>query len=212
MRYYVRLMEKADVASVTQIDHESFASMWPPPNYRKELENKLAHYLVACDISRKAAQVEEPIAPPGGLSYQLKRFFNWNKRNESETSRRKELITGYAGFWLMADEAHLVSIAVRNNYHRQGIGELLLISVIELATELKACLVTLEVRESNEGAQSLYRKYGFKEVGKRRGYYTDNREDALLMTLEEIDSPVFQDHLKILKQTHASRWGASQEP
>jgi ribosomal-protein-alanine N-acetyltransferase len=107
----------------------------------------------------------------------------------------------------MAGEAHITNIAVREKHQRQGIGELLLISLIDLALELGAHLVTLEVRASNTAAQRLYAKYGFVQVGLRRGYYTDNREDGVLMTLEDVASTPVQANFQRLRQAHARRWG-----
>lgn len=93
-------------------------------------------------------------------------------------------IIGLAGFWMMVDEAHIITIAVRNTHRRQGIGESLLSSAIDTAKQLKAREVTLEVRESNEAAKSLYVKYGFSEMGIRKAYYDDTNEDAIIMTKE----------------------------
>lgn len=92
-------------------------------------------------------------------------------------------VVGYGGFWLVAGEAHISTIAVQPDYRRAGLGELLLGEMIDRARSLGADLMTLEVRASNLIAQGLYRKYGFQEAGVRKGYYTDNREDALLMTI-----------------------------
>ena len=77
---------------------------------------------------------------------------------------------------------------------------------MDLATDLRAEFVTLEVRVSNDVAQNLYRKYGFTEVGLRHRYYHDNGEDALLMSTENLDSPPFVDSLQKLKQAHSERW------
>lgn len=107
----------------------------------------------------------------------------------------------------MADEAHITNIAVREIHRRQGIGELLLISIIDLATGLNAGKLTLEVRASNIAAQSLYYKYGFTQVGLRRGYYTNNKEDAILMSIEDITSASFQSRLNRLKKAHSQKWG-----
>jgi len=115
----------------------------------------------------------------------------------------------FAGFWIMADEAHLINIAVRESYRRQGIGELLLISVIDLTTELNTSIITLEVRASNTAARSLYGKYGFTQVGLRRGYYIKDREDGVLMSSENITSASFQAHFQQLKQAHATKWGTA---
>ena len=111
-------------------------------------------------------------------------------------------IIGFAGLWLLVDEAHITNIAVREKYRRQGIGETLLIAIIELAGELGANSITLEVRASNSDAQQLYAKYGFVKVGLRHGYYTDNREDAVLMTLEESKSDEAKKRLEGLKRAH----------
>jgi len=107
----------------------------------------------------------------------------------------------------MAGESHITNIAVREQYRRQGIGELLLISLLDLTIELGARLITLEVRTSNIAAQSLYSKYGFIQVGLRRGYYTDNREDGVLMSLENITSIPVEANLQQLKQAHLQKWG-----
>ena len=209
--YYVRLMGKEDIAQVSEIDREAFPSLWPPANYQHELQNRLAHYIVACD---KGKTVEEPrveASPERGLltlASKVKQFFNPNRffSNELPLSG-KEYIVGFAGFWIMADEAHITNIAVRELYHHQGIGELLLISTIDLATRLNARIITLEVRASNTAAQSLYHKYGFIQTGLRRGYYTDDKEDAVLMSTENITSASFQARLNQLKQAHSRKWG-----
>jgi ribosomal-protein-alanine N-acetyltransferase len=116
-----------------------------------------------------------------------------------------DFIVGFAGMWFMVDEAHLSNIAVRTAYRRQGVGESLLIAVIEQAVAENARFVTLEVRASNIEATSLYRKYGFAEVGVRHGYYTDNGEDAILLTVDAIGSPEYQEFFSKLKQQHAQR-------
>ena len=107
----------------------------------------------------------------------------------------------------MAGEAHITSIAVRELRRRQGTGELLLISVINLAAELNARIITLEVRISNTAAQSLYYKYGFTQAGLRRNYYVDNKEDAVIMSTENITAVPFQAHLQRLKRAHSRKWG-----
>jgi ribosomal-protein-alanine N-acetyltransferase len=112
-------------------------------------------------------------------------------------------IIGFAGLWMLVDEAHITNIAVREKHRRQGIGERLLIATIELAIELGANLITLEVRASNTEAQKLYAKYGFVRVGLRRGYYTDNREDAVLMSIEDVKSAQVKKKLERLKQAHS---------
>ena len=209
MPYYVRLMRREDIAQVTAIDQEAFPTLWPPANYRRELENRLAHYIVACDEDKIVEEPRIEAVPQKGSSKlisRLRQFFNHDRffGNELPSSGR-QYICGFAGFWIMAGEAHITNIAVWEKYRRLGIGELLLISLIDLATELDAHLVTLEVRASNIDAQSLYSKYGFTQVGLRRGYYTDNREDGILMSLENISSAPVQANLQQLKQAHSQK-------
>jgi ribosomal-protein-alanine N-acetyltransferase len=119
---------------------------------------------------------------------------------EDPSKAMGQLILGFAGLWFMADEAHLANIAVRERYREKGVGERLLISVIELAIKQNARFITLEVRASNKAAQALYRKYGFAEVGTRREYYTDNKEDAILMTADSITSSSFQNKFLDIKK------------
>jgi len=91
------------------------------------------------------------------------------------------VILGYGGMWLIVDEAHVTNIAIREPYQGMGLGRKLLSELMRTAYWLGARRMTLEVRVSNERAQRLYRKYGFAPSGIRPGYYSDNREDALIM-------------------------------
>ena len=211
MACYVRLMHKEDIAQVTEIDREAFPTLWPPVNYGRELENRLAHYIVACDEEERVeeSEVEASLAKDRpGLASRIGRLFNYNRFFRHELSKSgKQYITGFAGFWIMAGEAHIISIAVRELRRRQGIGELLLISVINLAVELNARTITLEVRVSNTIAQSLYSKYGFTQAGLRRHYYLEDGEDAVIMSTENITSAPFQAHFPRLKQAHSRKWG-----
>lgn len=210
MTCYVRLMHKEDINQVAKIDHEVFPTQWPPSNYRHELKNPLARYIVACDAEKTLDEPEVEVASEKSRTWlmsKLRQLFNRNRSLSNETlPSPKEYIVGLTGFWIVAGEAHITTIAVRPPYHRRGVGEQLFISLIELAKELNARTLTLEVRVSNVAAQSLYSKYGFTEVGLRRGYYSDNKEDALLMSTEDITTASFQAHFQQLKQAHSKRW------
>lgn len=94
---------------------------------------------------------------------------------------REDRIIGYAGMWLIFDEAHITNIAVREKYRGMKLGFKLLQKLIQEARSLGADKMTLEVRVSNRVAQNLYEKFGFRSVGVRKGYYSDNQEDALIM-------------------------------
>jgi ribosomal-protein-alanine N-acetyltransferase len=120
---------------------------------------------------------------------------------------RAELVTGVVGIWMLPDEAHIVTIAVRESHRRRGIAELLLIRAIDLARARDQGLVTLECRVSNRPALSLYDKYGFRKVGLRPRYYSDNREDAYVLTLDFILTRRFREKFTALKTEHERRWG-----
>jgi [ribosomal protein S18]-alanine N-acetyltransferase len=101
----------------------------------------------------------------------------------------------------MVDEGHITTIAVRPEFRGKGLGELVLCGLVDTALEVGARIMTLEVRVSNTVAQNLYLKYGFKQSGLRRRYYSDNNEDALIMTAEAINAPVFLNNYKLLKNS-----------
>ena len=88
---------------------------------------------------------------------------------------------GYCGFWVTYDSGDITNIAVHPDYRKQGIGSTLVSSMIQLARDEKLLSMNLEVRKSNIAAQKLYSKYGFEVKGVRKGYYSDNHEDALIM-------------------------------
>lgn len=95
-------------------------------------------------------------------------------------------VLGFAGLWLMVDEAHVVTVAVLPEERRNGFGRTLVHGLLEVSRRHEMAMATLEVRASNEAARALYREYGFYEVGERKRYYSDNREDAIIMSTEDI--------------------------
>jgi len=128
-------------------------------------------------------------------------------RSELETNRLAnylvaridERIVAYGGMWLMVDEAHITTFAVHPAWRRQRIGERLLVAFLDLAIGRHAREATLEVRLSNIAARRLYEKYGFRPVGLRPRYYSDDGEDALIMTTEPLSEPRFRERLAGLR-------------
>lgn len=90
-------------------------------------------------------------------------------------------IVGYVGVWFVVDEGHITNVAVHSDYRGKKIGDKLVKEMVELCKENNIVAMTLEVRVSNTVAQNLYRKYGFKMGGIRKEYYSDNKEDAIIM-------------------------------
>ncbi len=91
--------------------------------------------------------------------------------------------TGYIDYWQIDPEMHIITIAVHPDWRAKGIGSALIQFLIEDARARKSELISLDVRPSNEAALKLYKKFGFKEAGRRKHYYQDNQEDALILSL-----------------------------
>ena len=113
-----------------------------------------------------------------------------------------ERLVAFAGLWLMADEAHVTTFAVHPDWRRRGIAQRLMVALVELSLEIGAQRMTLEVRAGNDAAQALYRRFGFIDVGRRPRYYTDDNEDALIMTTPELAGPSMQLVL-VAERAHA---------
>ena len=110
-------------------------------------------------------------------------------------------VVGYAGLMCYGDEAHVTTIAVDPDHQRRKIGTRPLYELIEEAIRMGARAVSLEVRWSNTGAQDLYAKFGFRPVGKRKNYYQETNEDALVMWADDVRSPDYRERLEqILSQ------------
>ncbi len=120
-------------------------------------------------------------------------------------ARFGDRIVGFAGTWLLVDEAHVTTFATRTTWRRQGVGERLLVALIDMALARGANEATLEVRPTNIPARKLYEKFGFKVVGTRPRYYTDNNEDALIMTTAPLQSPPMRERLARLRDEIAAR-------
>ena len=190
------------------IERDAFPAHWPPTRFEREFDRPRNIHLVAArkfhdgealtgsGWSRKPGLLGSlftgirnmPFIPPG-------------------SPPPTDYIAGYVNVWFVADEAHIVAIGVRGCELRNGIGELLMIGALNEAIRDGAHEATLEVRQSNHVAQSLYRKYGFQAVGLRRRYYSDNSEDAIIMTTPPIVSSEYRSTLGSLARSHAERWG-----
>jgi ribosomal-protein-alanine N-acetyltransferase len=186
----VQPMAVGDLGDVLNIEHVSFPSPWSSRAYEYELRyNDMAHYFVAC-----ANGVAPNGAGGGSVLARLKRLLSPAPTNGSAPT-----MVGYVGYWLMAGEAHISTIAVRPELRGRSYGELLLAYALEDAANRRAHVATLEVRVSNTPAQQLYFKYGFDKVGMRKQYYSDNNEDAFIMTTPPLNSAEYQQKLERLE-------------
>ncbi len=180
--YVIEPMRIEDVEQVMVIERQSFPLPWSANTYWHELrENQHSHYVVV-------RQQQNPLAQ--SLSFWARLL---GRKPQSAP------VLGYGGFWLVVDEGHVSTIATAPAWRGRGLGELLLLAMIEQSLGLGAHIVTLEVRISNSVAQNLYRKYGFAITGRRKDYYRDNNEDAHIMTVENASSPEYAQHLQVLR-------------
>jgi [ribosomal protein S18]-alanine N-acetyltransferase len=212
MRFDIEEMRADHIPAISAIDRAVYPIPWPVHSYRSELHNRSAYYVVACRVDADA-HVDHPAevgagasgGPTTGLLSRLTRLLRPGTTLTTAEEIELRRVVGYSGLWLMVNEAHVTTIAVAPEYQGRGLGELLLTSLIDKAIELNALCLTLEVRVSNHVAQSLYRKYTFRETGLRRRYYSDNGEDAHIMTTEDVDTPHFQAVLAANRQALADR-------
>jgi ribosomal-protein-alanine N-acetyltransferase len=186
-------MDLEDIPAVLEVDRDSYPTAWPASAYRREiLHNRNARYIVLREMRSDADHDEPP------TEAELRRprlsFLPWPRREDVPPKPGR--IIGYAGMWLMVDEAHITTIAVRTSARGRGYGELLLASLTVAATDMHATRVTLEVRITNEPAQSLYRKYGFAQEGVRPRYYSDNNEDAYIMSTGNIQDDLYRERFE----------------
>ncbi len=208
MPYIIEAMDFDDIPAVVAIERQCFPLPWPVSAYRRELRTPNTNrYVVArwVEESRMGGKAAEQQANRQRLNpvperNLLSRIFPFlAKESDGLRPASPYPIVGYAGLWLMVDEAHVTTIAAAPAHQGRGVGELLFQAMIEQALEMNATWLTLEVRVSNVTAQNLYRKYGLKEAGRRRRYYTDNGEDAYIMWSEPLRSKEFQDRYQQLK-------------
>jgi len=165
----LELMREADVNTVQEIERDIFATPWPRNAYYRELASRAsAHYVVL----RQDGIVERPAGYRG--------------------ADFDPTIIGYGGMWRMYDEAHVTTIGVRKDLQHRGYGRVIFAGLVQAAYDMGAKWVTLEVRTSNENAMKMYESFGFKVIGRRKGYYTDNGEDAIVMWSDSIHSPRFR--------------------
>ncbi len=201
--YRVEPMRIKDIPEVVQIERESFSMVWPANSYKRELEqNRMARYIVV-------RYEPGPGEPPAPRPKEPKRPFPLSllplAHERPVAEETGSAIVGYGGLWLMVDEAHITSVAVKPEFRGRGLGELLMLCLFEIALRLGARWVTLEVRVSNTVAQNLYKKLGFREAGIRRRYYSDNNEDAVIMWSDDLHSLAFRERFAALKTALRTR-------
>jgi ribosomal-protein-alanine N-acetyltransferase len=159
-------MTPADLDAVCDIDRLCFPTPWSRGAFETELRNAASCYVVA-RLPEPTGRVRQGPGTPDELG-----------------SR----VVGFAGMWVMVDEAHITTMAVHPEHRRKKIGEALLVHLLRTAFQRGATRATLEVRAGNAAAQRLYEKYGFVTVAYLQGYYSDTGEDGHLMWLNPLEA------------------------
>ncbi len=147
-------------------------------------------------------EIERSSFPVPWPAYAFRQELEMNRLARYLLVTAGEETVAYGGLWLMLDEAHVTTFAVLPGWRRQGVGGRLMVALMDLAGELRASVVTLEVRLSNEAARGLYARFGFRPAGIRPRYYSDNGEDALIMTTDRLDAPDSRRRLEAMRQRY----------
>jgi len=208
-------MTQDDVADVSRVEKRCFSNPWPASAYRRELRNRAQNYYVVLRALPNEASLADGNgnghgpARHGEGSRVLPRLsllhFPWRTATVPDGPH----VAGFAGMWIVFDEAHITTIGVDPLYRGRGFGELLLLALIDEAVRRGATWLTLEVRVSNGVAQGLYRKYGFAVQGTRRRYYSDNGEDAYVMWSRSLRDPAYLARIEDLREGLIARLGPS---
>ncbi len=147
-------------------------------------------------------RIESASFPIPWPAYAFRQELETNRLARYLVVRAGEETIAYAGVWLMVDEAHVTTFAVLPSWRKQGIGARLMVAVLRLAVDAGAQVATLEVRISNMPARRLYQTFGFRPVGVRPRYYSDNGEDALIMTTDSLSSPAMLERMARLGERY----------
>jgi ribosomal-protein-alanine N-acetyltransferase len=186
--YMLLPMVLDDVPTVHTIEQLVFSLPWSASAFSYEIRNNpSAQYLV---LRYKPWVYESP----------ARRLLPRSIRHLLQSPTNEPSLLGYGGYWMVLEEAHICTLALRAEWRGRSLGELLLLALVESALTRQAEAITLEVRISNQRAQNLYLKYGFEITGRRVHYYSDNNEDAYIMSTGNTKKPAFQDRLQQLSQ------------
>ncbi len=216
MHIYVRPMVSEDICHVQLLEEDMFPTLGFKTDFDLELSKKSVVYFVAqSSICCKGTLVFAKFNQISGNSNRLPLIIRqmylmfcliWSKSLDF-VGLKHNCVVGCLGLQYIIDEVHITSFGVKSLYRGLGIGESLLIAAIEHAIAKSAMMITLEVRISNEIAINLYNKYGFRNRGIRKGYYSDNKEDAIIMTNDKILSSDYRETLYNLSTAHGNRLG-----
>ena len=163
---------------------------------------RLAVERMTLDDVAAVHRIESASFPVPWPDYAFRQELQTNRLAHYLVVRASDEAVGYGGLWMMVDEAHITTFAILPQWRRHGVGGRLMVELMRMAKDLDARVVTLEVRLSNAPARALYQRFGFRPVGIRPRYYSDNGEDALIMTTEPLSTPAMTARLAELERRY----------
>ncbi|MEM1173102.1 MAG: ribosomal protein S18-alanine N-acetyltransferase [Cyanobacteria bacterium P01_H01_bin.35] len=176
----IQKMRYEHISRVVELDRLCFAGLWNAEGYERELESPNSDMLILV-ISQNTKDRKEKVTSKSS-NFQSQPTFN-------------QSIIGVGCLWAILEEAHITILGIHPQYQRLGFGQLLLYTLMRSAWERGLERATLEVAASNFSALSLYHKFGFQDVGRRRGYYQQTGEDALILWRGHLHEPEFEQTL-----------------
>ncbi|NEP90706.1 MAG: ribosomal protein S18-alanine N-acetyltransferase [Okeania sp. SIO2C2] len=176
----IQPMSPKHISSVVELDRLCFGGLWNFQGYQQELESPNSDLLILV-ISQ--------------MNEEMKREVTFKSSNSKSELINHQSIIGIGCLWAILEEAHITILGIHPHYQRLGLGQLLLYSLMRSAWDRELERATLEVAASNTSALSLYHKFGFQDVGRRRGYYQQTGEDALILWRGHLDDPEYEQTL-----------------
>ncbi len=192
--------------SAVELDQLCFGGIWAIEGYRRELESPNSDLLGLWTWETEDYESVQNSVGTGTPPLQVRA-----PTHHPPPLQIPPMLIGIGCLWAILEEAHIIMLAIHPQFQRQGLGQALLLALLKSAHDRQLERSTLEVRDSNLAAVSLYKKFGFKEAGRRKRYYEDTGEDALVMWRSGLEKPEFQQYLTVEKvqmcdRLHQKKW------
>jgi ribosomal-protein-alanine N-acetyltransferase len=201
-----------------EIDRLCFGGLWAIEGYMRELDSPNSDLLglwvretADCESARVSTENEsfDIFTPQNGAGTGAPPLQLPGSQNRAGTGapplQIPPTLIGVGCLWAILEEAHIIMLAIHPSFQRQGLGQALLWALLKSACDRQLERATLEVRDSNLAAVCLYKKFGFKEAGRRKRYYEDTGEDALVMWRSGLEKPEFKRYLTVEKREMCDR-------
>jgi ribosomal-protein-alanine N-acetyltransferase len=178
----IQQLSQKDLSRVLELDQLCFGGLWTREAYQRELDSPNS------DLLGLWKEMGETVISPGETPLEV-------CIESSGSVSESSYLVGMGCLWSILDEAHITILGIDPHYQCQGLGQVMLYALLKSAKARQLQWATLEVRVSNQSAIALYRKFGFKDVGRRKGYYQDTGEDALILWRNGLNHPDFEQML-----------------